>query len=228
MPNQSEKRPDPVDLDPKWEPLFRTKVAEAATSEDPAHDLLHFERVVSAAKLLGSIESADNEVVIPAAWLHDLVNVRKDDPRRSQASRLSATAARDFLNSIGYLADRVDREEKYKAIEHAIEAHSFSAAIKPLTIEAKVVQDSDRLDALGAIGISRLFIVAGLLKRPIYSATDPFCYKRPVDDQQFTIDHVFKKLFVIAETLQTEAGRKEGLRRTNYIRGFLNQLESEI
>lgn len=224
----SEKQNQHIDLDPKWEPLFKAKIAEVATNDDPAHDLAHFERVVSSAKLLGSIESADNEVIIPAAWLHDLVNVPKNDPRRSQASRLSAEAARSFLLEIGYLDGNPKREEKLKAIEHAIEAHSFSAGIKPLTVEAKVVQDSDRLDALGAIGLARLFIVAGLLKRPIYSMTDPFCYRREVDDSQFTIDHVFKKLFVIAESLQTESGRKEGLRRTNYIRGYLNQLESEI
>jgi uncharacterized protein len=212
----------------KWESLFRSKISDIATNEDPAHDLSHFERVVSAAKLLCEIESGDFEVVIPAAWLHDLVIVPKNDPRRSQASRLSADEARRFLKDIGYLADREDQETKLNSIAHAIEAHSFSAAIEPRSLEAKIVQDADRLDGLGAIGIARLFITAGLMKRPIYSDQDPFCYVRAVDDQKFTIDHVFKKLFVVAESLQTSSGRKEGLRRTNYIRGYLNQLESEL
>lgn len=206
----------------EWEKLLREKIASVTASDDPAHDLAHFERVVATAKRLCEIEQADATIVIPAAWLHDLVNVPKNDPRRSQASRLSGEEATRFLRSIGY------DETKLAPISHAIETHSFSAGLEPKTLEAKIVQDADRLDGLGAIGLARLFIVAGLLKRPIYSTNDPFCSEREVDDSRFTLDHIYKKLFVVADTLQTEAGRVEGARRRAVIENYLRDLAREI
>jgi uncharacterized protein len=213
-------------MDSKWEILFRSKVTELAAVDpsafDPAHDVLHFERVVRTAKSLCAVEQADENVVVPAAWLHDFVVVPKNDPRRKQASRLSAMAAIEFLRSIDYPA------EFYEGIAHAIEAHSFSAAIEPRTIEASVVQDADRLDGLGAIGLARLFITAGLMRRPIYSSNDPFCEKREPDDSIFTVDHVYKKLFVVADTLKTEAGRDEGRLRLQILKAYLADLSREI
>src|SRR4051812_27577479 len=135
----------------KWEEIFERKIAEVATAEDPAHDLLHFKRVVKTAKALCHEEGANDAIVVPAAWLHDFVIIPKNDPRRSQASRLAAEAAVRFLASVGY------PEVHLQDIAHAIESHSFSANISPRTIEAKVVQDADRLDGVGAIGIARCF-----------------------------------------------------------------------
>jgi uncharacterized protein len=152
-----------------WELKFETKISEIATSDDPAHDLLHFKRVVGLAKSLCAHENGNLQVVVPAAWLHDFVIVPKDSPLRKQASRLSAEKATEFLRSINY------PEKHYGEIAHAIEGHSFSANIEVKTIEAKIIQDADRLDGLGAIGIARCFATAGLLKRPFYSSIDPFC-----------------------------------------------------
>ena len=103
-----------------------------------------------------------------------------------QASRLSAEEAIEFLRSIDYPA------KFYDEIAHAVEGHSFSANIEVKTIEAKIVQDADRLDGLGAIGIARCFATAGLLKRAFYSSEDPFCDARTPDDSQFTVDHFSK------------------------------------
>jgi len=205
-----------------WENIFEKKISDIATAEDPAHDLLHFKRVVYIAKKLCDIEKANETIVVPAAWLHDLVIVPKNDPRRSQASRLSAKAAATFLKSVEY------PEEHLHEIAHAIEAHSFSAQIEPKTIEAKIIQDADRLDGLGAIGIARCFAVAGSLKRPLYSAIDPFCEEREPDDSQFTVDHFYTKLFNIAETLQTAAGREEGIVRASVMKSYLQTLAEEI
>src|SRR5688500_4425949 len=130
-----------------WEPQFAQFLAEAS-AQDAAHDREHIRRVVSTARQLSAAEGADLAVVVPAAWLHDCVVVPKDSPQRSQASTLAARAATQFLRGIGY------PETHLTAIEHAIAAHSFSAAIQPRTVEARVVQDADRLDAIGAIGVA--------------------------------------------------------------------------
>jgi uncharacterized protein len=194
---------------------------------DPAHDLLHLERVVATAKRIAAAEGADLRVVLPAAWLHDYVVVPKDDPRRTQASRLAAVEACAYLKEIGYAAALAD-PALLDAIGHAIEAHSFSANIAPQTLEAKVVQDADRLDGIGAIGIARCFACAGVMNRPFYSPTDPFCTTREPDDALFTIDHFYAKLFKTAASMQTAAGRKEAEKRVEVMRRYLKELGEEI
>lgn len=206
----------------EWEKKFEQKIAGMNLGNDPAHDLAHFRRVVQTAKQLMVEEKAKPEVVIPAAWLHDMVNVPKNDPRRSQASRLSAVAAIEWLKEIGYPSVH------FEGITHAIEAHSFSAKIETRSVEASVVQDADRLDGLGAIGIARCFSVGGLLKRRIYEPNDPFGKNRAFDDIENTVDHFFVKLFKTVETLKTQAGRVEGGRRAETMRGFLRELGREI
>jgi uncharacterized protein len=194
---------------------------------DPAHDLLHLERVAATAKRLAASEGADMRVVLPAAWLHDYVNLRKDDPRRAEASRLAAKSACAHLRDIGYAAALAD-DSLLAAIAHAIEAHSFSAGIEAQSIEAKVVQDADRLDGIGAIGIARCFACAGVMNRPFYSPADPFCQSRPADDARFTVDHFYAKLFKTAENMQTAAGRHEAERRVEVMKRYLQELGEEI
>jgi uncharacterized protein len=205
-----------------FERRFESRIGEIASSDDPAHDFLHFKRVVDQAKLIAQAEGADLNVVVPAAWLHDFVIVPKNSPLRSQASKLSADKAIEFLTELGYPT------RFFEAIAHAIEGHSFSANIEVKSLEAKVVQDADRLDGLGAIGVARCFATAGLLKRPFYSHEDPFCDVRPPDDSVFTLDHFYKKLFKTAETLKTPSGRIEGFRRMQVMKNYLDALGVEI
>ena len=189
---------------------------------DAAHDIEHIKRVVSTAKQLAKTEKADLNIVIPAAWLHDIVAVAKDDPRRSIASKLAAQKAVELLTDMNY------PQQYLKGIYHAIEAHSFSANITPTTLEAQVVQDADRLDALGAIGLARCFMVNGQLMRPLYHLNDPFCKDREPNDQQFCIDHFFVKLFKVPGTMSTQAGKQEGAKRVAFMESFLHQLGLEI
>lgn len=205
-----------------WIGVFEQQARAFYPDSDPSHDMLHIRRVVNMARRIGAEEGADENIVIPAAYFHDCVNVPKNDPRRKEASRLSADAAIDYLRAAGYAAQYFD------AIHHAIAAHSFSAGIAPQTLEAKVVQDADRLDGLGAIGIARLFTVAGLLQRPYYDAHDPQAQAREHDDTRFSIDHFHVKLFKTAQGMQTASGRAEAARRADYMKSYLVQLASEI
>jgi len=113
-------------------------------------------------------------------------------------------------------------------IHHAIEAHSFSANIETQTLEARIVQDADRLEAVGAIGIARCFLTGGSMGTPLYDPADPFARKRDPDDRSYTLDHFYCKLLGLTETMKTKAGKAEAIKRTNYMRGFLNQLGIEI
>lgn len=204
-----------------WEPRFRS-FAESRPGADPGHGTPHLERVASTALALAAGEGARIEIVLPAAWLHDCVHIAKNSPERNRASRLAADRAVTFLRSGGYA------EALLPEIRHAIEAHSYSAAIAPRTIEARVVQDADRLDALGAIGIARCIAVGAALDRPLYAPDDPFCSTRPPDDDGASLDHFFSKLLRLAGTMQTAAGRREAERRSAFIEAFIAELKTEI
>ena len=188
---------------------------------DAAHDLAHVKRVVKNTLYLTDLESANSEITLPAACLHDCVSLPKDDPRRSEGSRLAAAEASDFLAGIDYPAGLIPE------VAHAIEAHSFSAGIPCRTLEARIVQDADRLDALGAIGIARCLLTGGALGSDIYHADDPFAGARDLDDKAYMVDHFYAKLFKLPATMVTEAGRAEAERRVRMMEAFLAELGRE-
>jgi uncharacterized protein len=148
--------------------------------------------------------------------------VAKDSALRDQGSRLAAEAATAFLASIDF------PDELLSEVSHAIEAHSYSAGIEPQTAEARVVQDADRLDSLGAIGIARCLLVGGRLDRPLCAPDDPFCDERAPNDARYTLDHFYAKLLKLPATMQTEAGRAEAERRATLMRRYLDDLRAEI
>jgi uncharacterized protein len=206
----------------EWETRFAAILAKEQRVSDAAHDEGHVRRVVANAKKLAEAEGADLAVVLPAAWLHDCVVIAKNSPQRSSASRLAAERAGALLRTAGYPAQYIP------AIEHAIETHSFSARLAPQTIEAKVVQDADRLEALGAVGIARTLITGSANGTPFYDPSEPFPVTRVADDRTSIIDHFFTKLLTLSETMQTAAGRAAAQQRAQFLKQFLTQLGSEI
>ena len=135
---------------------------------------------------------------------------------------MAAEKAMDILRELDYPG------EYLQDIAHAIEAHSFSAKITPRTLEAKVVQDADRIDALGAVGIARCLLTAGVMDSSLYSPLDPFCREREPDDRRFAVDHFYTKLFRLKDSFQTRAARVEAEARTAYMQHYLEQLQHEI
>ncbi|TFW31862.1 HD domain-containing protein [Massilia horti] len=197
-------------------------LAAGSAGNDGAHDANHLERVWrNAQKLLTSYPQADTLVVMAACYLHDLVNLPKNHPERDQASRRSAKLARHQLAWIGFPPEKLD------AVAHAIEAHSFSAAIAAETIEAKIVQDADRLDALGPIGLARLFYVSGSLGRSLAHPLDPLAHGRELDDKAYALDHVAVKLARLPAMMQTEAGAALGRERLAPLLAFCDLFAAE-
>ncbi len=189
---------------------------------DGAHDLNHLHRVWQTAQtLLQDHAEADALVVMAACYLHDLVNLPKNHPDRARASTLAAALAVEKLREAGF------PQVKLPAVAHAIEAHSFSAGIAPTTIEAKIVQDADRLDALGAVGLARLFYTAGRLGSALAHAGDPLGAARELDDKAYALDHIEVKLATLPATMQTAAGCRLGEERLQWLRQFQSDFVAE-
>jgi uncharacterized protein len=191
-------------------------------SEDGAHDLSHLQRVWHNARTLQAEEGGDLEVLLAAVLLHDCVAVEKNSPLRSQASRLAAEKASTVLATLNW------PEAKISAVTHAIEAHSFSANIHPLTLEARLVQDADRLDSLGMLGVARTFYTAGRMGSALYDPHDPEARERDYDDKRFCLDHFRTKLLHLADGFQTAAGQRLARIRHQRLKGFMEQFKEEI
>ncbi|HCH1527896.1 TPA: HD domain-containing protein [Vibrio parahaemolyticus] len=203
------------------EPLF-LEFMQQEMQVDAAHDIEHVKRVVKTAKQLCDEENADIAIVLPAAYLHDCFTYPKDHPNRKQSSAIAAKKAIAYLESIQY------PQHYHDAIAHAIEAHSFSAKIRPNTLEAQIVQDADRLDALGAIGVTRCIQVSTQFNAQLYNDNDMFAKERELNDKQFTVDHFQTKLFKIVDTMNTESAKLEANKRKAFMQTYLKQLYDEV
>ncbi|WP_456268835.1 HD domain-containing protein [Kushneria sp. AK178] len=189
---------------------------------DGAHDLAHLGRVWRNVQRISAVEGGDGDLLLAATVLHDGVHVPKDDPRRSSASRLAAEQARGILEALSWEDSRIE------AVAHAIEAHSFSAGIAPQTLEAGILQDADRLDALGALGIARCFYTAGQMGSALYDPLDPQAAARALDDRRFTLDHFQTKLLTLRAGFRTATGQQLAEARHARLVAFRDALLEEI
>lgn len=185
-----------------FEALAETLLPHAVDGDDGAHDVAHLLRVFHNARRIQAEEGGDEKVIAAAVLLHDCVSLPKNHPERAQSSRLAAEKASGILAGLGWERAQVE------AVAHAILTHSFSASLTPQTLEAKILQDADRLDSLGAMGIARTFYTAGRMGSKLYHATDPQAASRDLDDRNYAIDHFEAKLLTLADGFQTATGRK--------------------
>ncbi|UVW26893.1 HD domain-containing protein [Massilia sp. H6] len=206
-----------------WRPRLAALVARTDDGGgDGAHDANHLERVWrNAQALLAHHPQADALVVMAACYLHDLVNLPKDHPERAQASTRSASLACHHLEGLGFPPERLD------AVAHAIAAHSFSARIDATSLEAQIVQDADRLDALGAVGLARMFYTAGRMGSALAHPNDPLADARALDDRAYSLDHIAAKLATLPGTMQTEGGRALGRERLAMLESFRTAFAAE-
>ena len=189
---------------------------------DPAHDFSHILRVYKNARIIGREEGADMQVLLLAALLHDVGSEKKHNPLQCESEGLGRKAVEAFLESIGL------EEGAREKVLYAVDVHRFSGKIVPVTLEARILQDADRLDALGAIGIARVFLTGGALGRELYHSSDPFCRAREPDDGKWNLDHFYKKLLKLQAGMHTESGKKLATGRTAVLRRYLLDLEEEI
>lgn len=194
---------------------------EASLGDDPGHDLGHLLRVALWTVRLAE-DGVDRRAAVAASLLHDLVSPAKDSPENASASERSAEAARRLLPALGFDAVAVDE------IAQAIEDHSYSRGATPRSPLGRALQDADRLDALGALGVFRALVCGVRMGSELFDACDPWAENRELDDKRFTVDHFFTKLLNLAQTMNTEAGRREAAARVEFMRRYLEQLGYEI
>jgi len=199
------------------------KLLDASTGdEDGAHDLSHIVRVWRNAKLIHREEGGDVEALAAAVLLHDCVQVAKDSPLRSKASLLAANEARVRLEALGWEPSRID------TVAYAIESHSFSAGVAPTSIEGCILQDADRLDAIGFCGIARCFYTAGRMGSRLYDLADPGAKARPLDDARNALDHFPKKLLTLEGSFKTRKGQELAKERHRRLDEFYRAMLAEV
>jgi uncharacterized protein len=191
-------------------------------THDPAHDWQHVCRVAANAGLIAPAVGAGTEIVLAAALCHELFNLPKHHPEAARSGALCADHARQLLGELGWGPDET------AAVATCIAVHGFATGLAAPTLEAQVLQDADRLDAIGAIGIARLFATCTTMQRPFYAPQDPFAEGRDADDQAWGLDHVYRKLLRIPERLNTPAARQLAEPRIRFLQAYLAQLRTEI
>lgn len=189
---------------------------------DSAHDFDHVMRVYKNAQKICKKEKANEKLVLCSALLHDIVSYPKSDKRSKLSSVESAQKSKLILKKYNF------SKEEIIIISDAIRDHSFSQNKIPKSIVGKILQDADRLDAIGAIGIARVFATGGSLKRPFYNIDDPFCKTRKPDDKIWTVDHFYQKLLKLESLMNTKSGKMEAQKRTKVLKEFLDQLKNEL
>jgi uncharacterized protein len=209
-----------------WEARFIAWYDSQGRLTDGSHDLGHFQRVWRVARDINRREggAADELVLLASAYFHDLVALPKDHPERGGASRMSADRAVELLK------ERWDDfpDERLSGVWHAIHAHSYSARVEPVTAEAKILQDADRMEAVGAIGLARVFYTAGQLNGRLFDVDDPLAEEREPDDRRYALDHFQLKLLRLPAMMNTATGRRMAEERAEYLREFLLRICREI
>lgn len=188
---------------------------------DPSHDTAHLLRVARWTLRLGGDE-VDPREAVAAALSHDAVKLPKNSPDRANASVRAAAHAAQRLPTLGFAPAAVAR------IADAVRDHSFSRGAVPATPLGRALQDADRLEALGAIGLLRCVSTGVRMDAAWFHPDDPFARARPLDDVAFSVDHFFAKLLKLPATMRTEAGRAEAERRVAVLRAFLEALAHEL
>lgn len=205
--------------------LTETQAQQLYLLGDAAHDFDHVRRVAHLGVQLARAEGADAEVVLLAAFLHDVPSTLYATTRRAH-HLAAAEFARQYLTTHEMAPHRIDN------VVHCIEAHRFrDQSSQPQTLEAQCLYDADKLDSMGAIGVARAFAFAGSYRNRLWS--EPWTAAPPVDAKptgaDYTPVHEFAyKLRHLLATLHTPTARQLGEQRHHFMTVFYEQLDAEM
>jgi uncharacterized protein len=205
-----------------FQALFQQLSSVIDASTDGSHDVSHLRRVWRTAERISAKEGGDLKLLAAAVMLHDCVAVEKDSPLRARASDLAAEKAKQALHDLNW------DEAKIEIVAQAIRTHSYSAGLVPASLEGRILQDADRLDAIGYVGIARCFYTAGRMGSRLYEPQDPQGKERNLDDRVYALDHFPLKLLGLASGFQTQAGRRMAAERHSRLKAFYDAFLSEL
>lgn len=203
-------------------PLIFDKIRERSAEffKHSHHDQYHVERVYNLALRLAREESADPDVVKAAVLLHDIARALEDEGKIEDHATEGARMARRILDEVDFPKDKLDR------VVECIEVHRFRNGRAPKSLEAKILQDADRLDILGAVGIARVFTRGGWGNKPIHDPSIPPKYEYD-GRSETSVNHIVEKLLKIKDTMNTAAAKKIAEKRHRYVECFLQRLLAE-
>lgn len=192
---------------------------------EAGHDWFHIARVYNNAKKINETEKGNELIVLLAALLHDIADPKFNNGDEEIGPRM----ATEFLTSIGVADDIIDH------VQQIIRNLSFKASLGTITFESKeldIVQDADRLDAMGAIGIARAFTYGGYKNRVLY---DPeIAPKLHQTKEEYknttapTINHFYEKLLLLKDLMKTKTGTAMAVKRHDFMLLYLDQFYTEI
>lgn len=185
-------------------------IKETFLREGTGHDYYHIERVVINARKIIQTEHADSFLVELAAWLHDLGDHKLHNGVDKSDELITA-----FLKSLLVEQSIIDR------VVEIVSQVSFSKGNKPSSVEAEIVQDADRLDAIGAIGIARCFAYGGNKNRIIYSPEEQ-------EKKNSSIQHFYDKLFKLKDLMNTESAKLIAKQRHSFMEEYIAEFYQEV
>ena len=195
-------------------------VREKFENEYSGHDWFHTLRVFKTATRIAEAEGADLVTVQLAALLHDV-----DDRKLSPETYEDKANAREFLSENNVDAGKIE------GICRIIGEISFAENCVPSTLESKCVQDADRLDAIGAIGIARAFAYGGnhnrLMYHPDVKPNLNMSKEEYVNSKSTTVNHFYEKLFKLTDMMNTDTAKAIAREREEYMRGFVDEFLNE-
>lgn len=206
------------------------EIFSSLTHDDLAHDWLHVQRVTKWCIKIAESISADADLAGAAGLLHDLINIPKESNLRSMGSTLSAQAGVQYLKEAGYSTWEID------IVTNAIGTCSWSKGLTPTNTIGKILQDADRLDAIGAIGVMRTIACAQAMRSRkqsglFYHPENPIPWQTPserLDDKEHALDHFFCKLLKLKDGMHTEIAKIEAHKRHEWMANFLHEVEWEL
>jgi uncharacterized protein len=199
-------------------------VKESLQGAESGHDWWHIERVWNNAKLILKSEDVDPFIVEMAALLHDIA----DSKFHNGDEEIGPNKAGEYLKSIGV------EENQIIHIQEIIRNMSYKASLGTLNFTSKemeVVQDADRLDAIGAIGIARAFTYGGFKNRELYNPAIPPALNMTKEEYKNsnapTINHFYEKLLLLKDKMNTQTGLRIAEERHQFMQNYLEQFYNE-
>jgi len=213
---------DPIEDDPRV--ALCRQAASSSGPRKPSHDLEHVGRVVALSRHLARVEGADEALVACAAYLHDMERGREDAGGHAVAG---ARLARELLPGSGLFSP-----EETGLVAEAIASHRYRSGPPPSSLEARCLHDADKLDALGAVGVGRAYMMAGEHGQRLHSQVDGCAEARHVGDIDHSryspVEEYTVKLRHLPERMTTGEGRRMALRRAEFMASFFEELEAEV